>query len=201
MRKEVLIIFLFLTSCISSAKTDIILRAELKEIYSKKSQPYKKVLVKWINYPYKDFHKFNYLEKSAEDIKPVEVDEKSYLKFKSKIINEFKESGLYDEENGSGTVKILLTSYGRWTTKELFSTYFVDTAYIFLLPSSLEVNYVMKVKIERDDKNINFEKQAQVKTTFFFLFLPVSLFSSFSGSEKTVLDNLIYQTIAEVKKY
>jgi hypothetical protein len=201
MRKEVLIIFLFLTSCISSAKTDIIFRGELKEIYSKKSQPYKKVLVKWINYPYKDFHKFNYLEKNAEDIKPVEVDEKSYLKFKSKIINEFKESGLYDEENGSGTVKILLTSYGRWTTKELFSTYLVDTAYIFLLPSSLEVNYIMKVKAEKEDKNINFEKQSQVKTTFFFLFLPVSLFSSFSGSEKTVLNNLIYQTISELKKY
>jgi hypothetical protein len=177
------------------------LRGELKEIYSKKSQPYKKVLVKWINYPYKDFHKFNYLEKSAENIKPVEVDEKSYLKFKSKIINEFKESGLYDEENGSGTVKILLTSYGRWTTKELFSTYLVDTAYIFLLPSSLEVNYIMKVKAEKEDKTINFEKQSQVKTTFFFLFLPVSLFSSFSGSEKTVLDNLIYQTISELKKY
>jgi hypothetical protein len=201
MRKEVLIIFLFLTSCISSAKTDIVLRGELKEIYSRQSQPYKKILVRWINYPYKDFHKFNYLEKNADDIKPVEVDEKSYLKFKSKIINEFKESGLYDEENGSGTVKILLTTYGRWTIKELLSTYLVDTAYIFLLPSSLEVNYIMKVKAEKEDKTINFEKQGQVKTTFFFLFLPVSIFSSFGGSEKTVLNNLIYQTIAELKKY
>jgi hypothetical protein len=201
MRKEILIVFLFLTSCISSAKTDIVLRGELKEIYSRQSQPYKKILVRWINYPYKDFHKFSYLEKNADDIKPVEVDEKSYLKFKSKIINEFKESGLYDEENGSGTVKILLTTYGRWTIKELLSTYLVDTAYIFLLPSSLEVNYIMKVKAEKEDKTINFEKQGQVKTTFFFLFLPVSIFSSFGGSEKTVLNNLIYQTIAELKKY
>jgi len=200
MKNYLLFVLLFFTSCISSAKTDIILRGELKNIYTQKSQPYKKILVKWLNYPYKDFHKFNYLEKKLEDIKPVEVDEESYKKLKSNIIREFKESGLYDQENGNGTLKILLTSYGRWTKKELLSTYLVDTAYIFLLPSSLNVNYVMKAIVERDNKIIEFEKQGQIKTTFFFLLLPISPFSSYSGSEKTLLNNLIYQTISELKK-
>jgi len=200
MKKNIIVILFFLISCVSTAKIDMLPRNKLIEISKKQKLPYKQILVKWINYPYSDFHKVNYLEKNIEDIKAVEVDENDYKKLKSKIIKEFREAGLYDEENGTGTVKILLTSYGRWSYSELFSTYLIDTGYVLILPSSLNVSYKMSVKAQQNFKEIKFDKEASIKTTFFFLLFPLYPFSTFSGKEKTIINNLIYQIEDEICK-
>jgi len=156
--------------------------------------------VQWKNYKYSDYHKVNYLEKTPEDVLPAEVDEKDYKNFKKKVINIFRENGLYDEVNGTGTVKISLITYGRWDYSELFSTYLVDTGYVLLLPSSITVTYRMTVKAEQNGKEAKLQNESSVKTTFFFLLFPLYPFSTFSGSEKTVLNNMIYKTAVDLSK-
>ncbi|MGC8729207.1 MAG: hypothetical protein ACP5SD_08085 [Elusimicrobiales bacterium] len=200
MKRYFIIAFLFLSSCVSSSKVSIVPRSELIELSKKEKIPYKTILVQWKNYKYSDYHKVNYLEKTPEDVLPAEVDEKDYKNFKKKVINIFRENGLYDEVNGTGTVKISLITYGRWDYSELFSTYLVDTGYVLLLPSSITVTYRMTVKAEQNGKEAKIQNESSVKTTFFFLLFPLYPFSTFSGSEKTVLNNMIYKTAVDLSK-
>ncbi|MEF3279532.1 MAG: hypothetical protein K6357_00990 [Elusimicrobiota bacterium] len=191
---------LFVTSCISSKKTSIVSRSEILETEKKNKKPYKQLLVQWKNYSYADFHKVNNLEKEAESIRMVEVDEEIYKKFKKQALKIFKENGLYDEINGTGTIKILLITYGRWNYSELFSTFLVDTGYVLILPSSINVAYRMIVKSEQDGIEYKLEKKSSVKTTFHFLLFPLYPFASFSGAEKSVLKNMLYETIIDLVK-
>jgi len=200
MKRYFIIALVFLSSCVSSSKVSIVPRSELIELSKKEKIPYKTILVQWKNYKYSDYHKVNYLEKTPEDVLPAEVDEKDYKNFKKKVINIFRENGLYDEVNGTGTVKISLITYGRWDYSELFSTYLVDTGYVLLLPSSITVTYRMTVKAEQNGKEAKLQNESSVKTTFFFLLFPLYPFSTFSGSEKTVLNNMIYKTAVDLSK-
>ncbi len=200
MKRYFIIALAFLSSCVSSSKVSIVPRSELIELSKKEKIPYKTILVQWKNYKYSDYHKVNYLEKTPEDVLPSEVDEKDYKNFKKKVINIFRENGLYDEVNGTGTVKISLITYGRWDYSELFSTYLVDTGYVLLLPSSITVTYRMTVKAEQNGKEAKLQNESSVKTTFFFLLFPLYPFSTFSGSEKTVLNNMIYKTAIDLSK-
>ncbi len=195
-----IIIFFNLTSCISTTNINIIPRKDIMEVVKKEKKPYKKILVQWKNYSYTDFHKVSNLEKTLDEIKLKEIDEKLYIKFKSRALKLFKENGLYDEIKGEGTIKILLITYGRWDYNELLTTYLTDTPYILIFPSSLSVKYKLTVKAEREDGNLKFEDEAIIKTTFFIPLLPLYPLFTYSGREKTLLDNMIYKTILELSK-
>ncbi|MGC8867670.1 MAG: hypothetical protein ACP5PA_05620, partial [Elusimicrobiales bacterium] len=161
-------------------------------------KPFSKILLQWKNYPYSDYHKINILEKDSSQLKAVEVEQNDYSRLKDMITEAFKENGLYDEITGSGTIKILLLSYGRWKYLELLTTYFTDTPYIFIIPSSLGVRYRMIAKTEQNSDERKFENEGYVKTTFFLGLFPLYPLMTFKGAEKTTLKNLINKTIIDI---
>lgn len=197
--KLVFIVFL-LAGCISLSKTPMPERVLFFETKKAEKTPFSKILVQWKNYPYSDYHKVNNLEKEPSELKAVEVEQKDYLKFKKMIINSAKEIGLYDEFKGTGTIKILLLSYGRWSYKELLTTYLTDTPYIFILPSSLGVRYRMIAYIERGNTEYRIENEGLVKTTFFLPLFPLYPLMRFNGAEKTTLQNLIDKTLIDIAR-
>ncbi len=193
-------VILFLSSCVSTSKTKLIPRNEILDLEKTAKNPYKQILVQWKNYSYTDYNKVNRLEKDPNTLTPQEVDDDDYIKFKKRVIEKFKESNMYDETNGTGTVKIILLTYGRWNYSELFSTFLVDTGYILILPASLKVTYRMFVTAEQNDKEYKFEKTGEVKTTFHLLLFPFYPISTFSGKEKYVIDNMLYETLIDLSK-
>ncbi|NLH38563.1 MAG: hypothetical protein GX445_00665 [Elusimicrobia bacterium] len=193
-------VILFLSSCVSTSKTKLIPRNEILDLEKTAKNPYKQILVQWKNYSYTDYNKVNRLEKDLNTLTPQEVDDDDYIKFKKRVIEKFKESNMYDETNGTGTVKIILLTYGRWNYSELFSTFLVDTGYILILPASLKVTYRMFVTAEQNDKEYKFEKTGEVKTTFHLLLFPFYPISIFSGKEKYVIDNMLYETLIDLSK-
>lgn len=197
---SILPITLILSSCISSSKTEIITRDIFFEAKKTTKIPFSKILVQWKNYPYSDYHKINSLEKEPSELKAVEVEQKDYNKLKEMIIKSAKDFGLYDEFIGTGTIKILLLTYGRWTYKELLTTYLTDTAYIFIFPSSLGVTYRMITYIEQSGNNFKFENEGYIKTTFFFPLFPIYPLMTFKGAEKTTLRNLIDKSLTDIIK-
>ena len=200
MRQILIIVMISLSSCISSSKTEIITRDIFLEAKKATKTSFSKILVQWKNYPYSHYHQVNRLEREASDLKPVEVEQKDYLKLKKMIINSAKEMGLYDEFNGTGTLKILLITYGRWTYNELITTYLTDTPYILIFPSSLGVTYRMIAYVEQKGNEYKVENEGYVKTTFFLPLFPLYPLMSFSGAEKTTLNNLIDKTLLEIIK-
>lgn len=195
--------FLFLifsTSCISLSKTEIIPRRDFWETQKTNKPLFNKILVQWKNYPYIDYHKISTLEKEPSQLKATNIDERDYLKFKQMVIKTAKDIGLYDEYKGSETLKILLISYGRWSYKELTTTYLTDTAYIFILPSSLGVRYKLLAIYQNEQKEEKIENEGYVKTTFFLPLFPLYPLFTFSGAEKTTLANLIYKTFIEINQ-
>lgn len=198
--KKILILILisfFTTSCISTKKIKPIDRSILLSKHDN-IKPFKQILVQWKNYPYSEYHKIENLETENKKIIPVEVEEKDYKKFKKMVKKIFRENNLYDEVNGTGTVKILLLSSGRWSYSELFSTYLVDTSYIFILPSSLEVRYLIHTITERDNEKHIYESTAAVKTTFHLIFFPFYPLFPYGSAEKAVLKTLIYNTVTDI---
>lgn len=194
----ILLTLIFFTSCISISKTEIISRKDFIDASKITKKPFKKILVQWKNYPYSDYHKVSMLEKESQQLKPVEINQKDYIKFKKMVIESATQIGLYDEFNGSGTLKVLLISYGRWSYEELLSTYLTDTAYIFILPSSLSVNYKITAFFEKEQKEERVENEGYVKTTFFLPLFPLYPLFRFSGAEKTTLSYLIDKTLIEI---
>ncbi len=198
MKKVIILLIISFTSCISTSKTQFISRAEITELHKTQKKAFSKILLQWKNYSYSDYHKINTLEKDQSELKAVEVDQKDYRNLKDMIIAAFRENGLYDEINGSGSVKILLLTYGRWTYSELITTYFTDTPYIFILPSSTGVTYRMIVKTQQDGNEMKFENEGYIKTTFFLPLFPLYPLMTFKGAEKTTLKNLINKTIIDI---
>lgn len=198
MKRFFLLVFISsFSSCISSTKTNIVLRNEILQIEKSKKTPFAKILVQWKNYKYSDYHKVSQLLKNEEDVVAVEVDQEDYLKLKKRLINIFRENGIYDEVNGTGTVKVVVVTYGRWDYSELFSTFLVDTGYVLILPSSIVVKYKMFFEAEQQGFKYKTQKEAEIKTTFHFLLFPLYPFSTYSGKEKFVFNNMIYDFITE----
>ncbi|MCX7642164.1 MAG: hypothetical protein N2Z20_05980 [Elusimicrobiales bacterium] len=191
---------IFSVSCVSVSKTEIVTRNLFHEIKTIEKKSFSKILVQWKNYPYSDYHKVRNLEKESIDLKPVEVNQKDYIKLKEKIITSAKEFGLYDELKGSGTIKILLLTYGRWEYGELIKTYLTDTPYIFIFPSSLGVSYKMIALFNHNGKEEKIENEGYVKTTFFLPLFPLYPLMTFRGSENTTLSNLIDKTFIDIIK-
>lgn len=194
-------IFVFLCSCVSVQKSSFIVRGELIELEKLQKKPFSNILVQWKNYPYSEYHKIDNLEKEDKTIRYQDVEAKDYARFKNNILRKFKELGLYDVENGTGSLKIILVSYGRWTYKELFKTYLTDTAYIFILPSSLPITYKMIAILEQGENQKRFENIGYVKTVFFLPLFPLYPLMTYNGAEKTLINNLLYKTIKDIVDY
>lgn len=189
-----------LASCASFKNVDIPPRNIVQEMArDKELKSFSKVLVRWRNYPFKTYaQSIGYTDAEKEKIKPVNVEYKDYSRFKGRVLKIFKESGLYDAENGTGTLRVDLLTFGRWTYSELFSSYLTDTSWIYILPSSIKVNYYMVTEIEQGELSAKVEETASVKTTFHLLLFPIYPLASFSGGEKSLIKQMLWKTAADV---
>lgn len=169
-----------------------------KSSKDKEIKPYGKILVRWRNYPFTTFSDtIGYTDEEKAKIKPEEVPYDHYAKFKARVLKAFKEAGLYDEKKGTGTVRIDLMSFGRWTYGELSRSFLTETSFIYILPRSVKVNYYLKMEIEREGQIKTAEEISSIKTVFHLLIFPIYPFASFSSAEKAVLKNLAWKAAAD----
>jgi len=199
-RLAVLASVLFLTSCASFKHVDLFPRNTVYEMSKDKElKPFSRILVRWRNYPFKTYSQsIGYTDAEKEKMKPVNVAYADYSKFKGRVLKIFKESGIYDAEKGAGTLKVDLLTFGKWTYSELFSSYLTDTSFIFILPSSIKVNYYMVTEIEQGELTDKVEETASIKTTFHLLLFPLYPLAPFSSSEKSLLKQMIWKTATGV---
>jgi hypothetical protein len=192
---------LFFSSCVSFKNIDPYPRSTIYEIEKDTAKkPFSKILVRWRNYPLMTYNDtIGYSEEEKANMKPIEVPYEDYIKFKKKILKTFKELGLYDENKGNGTIKIDLTSYGRWTYGELTRSFLTETSFIYIIPRSLKVNYYMTIETEKDGIKKKAEEFSYIKTTFHLLLFPLYPLSTFNSSENSVLKNMIWK--AAIKTY
>lgn len=188
-----------LTSCASFKTMEPFPRKIIHQATNdKEKRPFSKILVRWRNFPLLTFQDtIGYSDEEKAKIKPQEVPYSDYAKFKKRIIKAFTETGLYDEKNGNGTVKVDLTSYGRWTYAELMRSFLTETSFIYILPQSLKVGYHMKLEIERDGQTKSAQEYSYIKTTFHLLIFPLYPFSSFSSAESGILKNMAWKAVTD----
>jgi len=168
--------------------------------------PFAEIQLVWRNYPYRHptdaiagdttvDEKGNF---SSQKIKPVPAppdDTAALLKAARKI---FSEAGLYDRKKGRGALRLELASMNRWTYGDLVRSYLVDTSFIFLIPSSLRVNYLLTAELETSTGTVRVETLGQNKTTFHLLLAPLYPFFAPGGKEKGLLRQMLWRSATEV---
>lgn len=168
--------------------------------------PFAEIQLSWKNYPYRSptdaiagdttvDEKGNF---SSQKVKPVPAppdDTAALLKAARRI---FSEAGLYDRKKGRGTLRLELASMNRWTYGDLISSYLVDTSFIFLIPSSLRVTYLLGAEFETSTGPVKVETLGQNKTTFHLLLAPLYPFFAPGGKEKGLLRQMLWRSATEV---
>jgi len=193
---------LFLAAgCASFNSGDVMVsRSHLHQMMDAKDiKPAGEIRLVWKNFPYKSAID-TIGEGSTRAVRPrplpVPVGDMAWLKKHAGDI--FEEAGLYDARNGSGTITIALTSYGRWTYGEIFRSFLVDTGYIFLIPASLRVNHQLVVEYNGHDGRAAVEEIGQNKTTFHALILPLYPLFSPGRKEHALIKNMLWKSAVDV---
>lgn len=163
-------------------------------------RPFAEVSVSWKNFPYR----------SASDAigegsvstpkkpKPVPVPPEVSADFTRLARDVFSRAGLYDREKGNGTLTLEMTTFGRWTYRELLRSYLVDTSFIFILPSSLRVNYYLTADFQGSTGTVALATEATNKTTFHLLLAPLYPFTAPGGRENKLLRQMLWRTATDV---
>lgn len=162
--------------------------------------PFSAIEVYWQNYPYRaptDSIGEGSLT-NPKKIKPVPVDAEEAEAFARRARGIFAEAGLYDKARGRGTLRLELTSFGRWTYSDLFRSFLVDTGFIFLLPASLRVNYYLTADFAAAGKTVRVETEARNKTTFHLLMAPLYPFFSPGSRERGLLKQMLWRSATDV---
>ncbi len=191
-----------LSGCASFNSGDLAVnRREAREMASDKGiTPFAKLEVSWKNFPYRSME--DYIGEGSisnpKRIVPVPVSPEDGDAFAEKAREIFKRSGLYDRERGRGTLRLELTSFGRWTYSELFRSFLVDTGFIFILPASLRVNYYLAAEFEVPGGPMRVAEEAHNKTTFHLLLAPLYPFFSPGARESSLLKKMLLRSAADV---
>jgi len=189
------------SGCASFNSGDVLAsRTELRRMISDRDiQPFAEVRVAWNNFPYKnptDTIGEGAINPPKPRPVPAAIKDAAWLTKRAKAI--FSEAGLYDAERGSGTLRISLTSYGRWTYGEIFRSFLVDTGYIFLIPASLRVNYQLVVEYPGPGGKAAVEEIGRNKTTFHALIFPLYPLFSPGAKERSLLKNMLWKAATDV---
>lgn len=163
-------------------------------------KPFAAVNVSWKNFPYR----------SASDAigegsvsnpkkpKPVPVPPEVSGDFTRLARDVFSRAGLYDQQKGEGTLTLEMTTFGRWTYRELLRSYLVDTSFIFIIPSSLRVNYYLTADFQGSTGTVALATEATNKTTFHLLLAPLYPFTAPGGRENKLLRQMLWRTATDV---
>lgn len=163
-------------------------------------RPFSEIKLSWKNFPYR----------SASDSigegsisnpkkpKPVPVPPEDSADLTRQAREIYAKAGLYDKEKGAGTLNLELTTFGRWTYRELLRSYLVDTSFIFLIPSSLRVNYLLTSDFQVSTGPARVEVEATNKTTFHLLLIPLYPFTAPGGRESSLLKQMLWRSATDV---
>jgi len=110
----------------------------------------------------------------------------------------FAEAGMYDRQNGTGTLEIGLVSYGRWNYRSLWKGFLVDTPFVMLLPTSLATMHKMVVGFETPEGKKHVGSTATMKTVFHALIFPLYPFATPASKEKKILRNMLWNSTVSV---
>ena len=110
----------------------------------------------------------------------------------------FGDAGLYDRKKGRGTLRLELTSVGRWTYGDLWRSYLVETGFIFIIPSSLRVNYFLTADFATSSGTVRVEAAALNKTTFHLLLAPLYPLFPPGARENGLLRQLLWRAATDV---
>ncbi|MDO8806235.1 MAG: hypothetical protein Q7R35_17605 [Elusimicrobiota bacterium] len=161
--------------------------------------PFSDIQVSWQNFPYRaPTDSIGEGSTRPKKIKPRPVDPVDAANLNRKAREIFSDAGLYDKARGRGTLRLELTSFGRWTYNDLFRSYLVDTVLIFILPSSLRVNYYLTADFAVSTGTVRVETEAVHKTTFHLLMAPLYPFLSPGTRENGLLRQMLWRSATDV---
>ncbi len=192
---------IFATGCASFNSGDVVIsRADLRRMLDEKGvKPASDIQVAWRNFPYKN--PTDTIGEGAIDSpkpKPAPVPLSDLIWLKENARNIFSEAGLYDALTGSGTIKITLTSYGRWTYGGISRTFMVDTPLVFILPSTLQVNHQLVVDYDELSGRAKAEEIGRTNTTFHALLFPLYPLFSPGAKEHSLLKNMLWRSATDI---
>jgi len=162
--------------------------------------PFAEVEISWRNFPYRaptDSIGEGSASRPAKKIKPVPVGYGDEADFVAEAREIFNRAGLYDKARGQGTLRLELTTFGRWTYGDLFRSFLVDTGFIFIIPASLRVNYFMTADFAAGGKTVRVETEATNKTTFHLLLAPLYPFLSPGAKENSLLRQMLWRSATD----
>ncbi|OGR45005.1 MAG: hypothetical protein A2X35_06310 [Elusimicrobia bacterium GWA2_61_42] len=192
-----------LTGCASFNSGDIKVDREtaMAMLSDRAVVPFSDIQVSWQGFPYRDPSEYigeGSASKPKPAAKPVpaEPGETAELARDAKAI--FKEAGLYDREKGRGALRLQLTSFGRWTYGDLFRSFLVDTGFIFIIPSSLRVNYFLTADFATAAGPVRVETEGRNKTTFHLLMAPLYPLFTPGRRENGLLKQMLWRSATDV---
>ncbi|MEK7721794.1 MAG: hypothetical protein AAB359_05340 [Elusimicrobiota bacterium] len=161
--------------------------------------PFSEIQISWQNFPYRaPTDSIGEGSTRPKKIKPLPVEPADAAAFSRRAGEIFSGAGLYDKVRGSGTLRLELTSFGRWTYGDLFRSYLVDTGFIFILPSSLRVNYYLTADFAVSTGSARIEAEARNKTTFHLLMAPLYPFFSPGARENWLLKQMLWRSATDI---
>ena len=163
-------------------------------------RPFSEVKLSWKNFPYRSASDLIGEGSVSRPKKPKAVpappEDAADLTRQAREV--FSKAGLYDSQKGYGTLTLELTTFGRWTYRELMRSYLVDTSFIFIIPSALRVNYFLAADFQTSTGPARVETEATNKTTFHLLLAPLYPFTAPGGRENKLLKQLLWRSATDV---
>jgi len=162
--------------------------------------PFSEINVSWRNFPYRS-PTDSIGEGSISNpqrIKPVPVPPEDSADFTRQARETFAKAGLYDKEKGRGALNLEMTSFGRWTYKEILGSFLVDTGFIFIIPSSLRVNYFLAADFPVSTGTARVGTEATTKTTFHVLLAPLYPFTTPGAREHSLLKQMLWRSATDI---
>ncbi|MEI7481296.1 MAG: hypothetical protein WCK75_02990 [Elusimicrobiota bacterium] len=202
LRNFLILAALLLTSgCASFNSGDVLIpRGYLRQMLADRGvKPASDIMVVWKNFPYKnptDMIGEGAIDPPKPQPIPVPISDLVWLKDHARSI--FSEAGLYDAETGSGTIKITLISYGRWTYGEIFRSFLVDTGYIFIIPASLLVNHQLVAEYDGLAGRAKAEEIGRTKTTFHAILFPLYPLFRPGATEHSLLKSMLWRSATDI---
>ncbi len=191
-------IVIFSSGCASFQKTQILNRAQLREMkQDSQKHRFSEIKTGWKTFPFKSIPE-SIAEPDSEKgvFQPVGQDEET--RFQNTAKDVFQRAGLYDAQTGTGTLRLVLYSYGRWNYRKLMKGFFIDTPFMMLLPTSIIVKHHLSAEGEISGKPFKLKKIGDVKTVFHALLFPLYPFLSPAAQEKALIRNLLWHISAEI---
>lgn len=194
--------------CMASTSGDVLVEKETAGamLADKSLPPFADIQLAWTNYPYRApsdsiagettvDEKGNF---KSPEVRPVKVSPEETADLLRRAKKVFAEAGLYDRAKGRGTLRLTLVTQNRWTYGDLFRSFLVETSFIFILPASLRVNYLLTADFETAAGKARTETLGGVKTTFHALLAPLYPFFPTAGREKGLLRQMLWRSATEV---